>query len=75
MIRISEAPIIQELDDHMATHVPFRSWCPFCISGKAVNNPHFRNGGGPGEVPKLSLGYAFMGTGHGEDDDSQHPLL
>ena len=34
-------PIQQEVDLHNATHVPFRSWCPFCVNGKAKSHPHF----------------------------------
>ena len=30
-----EGPPRDELEAHMATHVPFRSWCPYCIMGKA----------------------------------------
>ena len=35
-------PTQEEVDVHNATHVPFRSWCPFCVAGKAKANPHFR---------------------------------
>ena len=35
-------PTQDEVDIHNATHVPFRSWCPFCVAGKAKANPHLR---------------------------------
>ena len=59
----------------MATHVPFRSWCPFCVAGKAVSDPHQKKMEGPGSVPVISIDYAFMGLGQHEDDGSQNPIL
>ena len=28
LIRMEHAPYQREIEDHMATRVPFRSWCP-----------------------------------------------
>ena len=59
-------PTKQEVDEHMMCHVPFRSWCEFCVKGKAVSMPHHRisddrrNG-----VPVISIDYAFMGSEDG----------
>ena len=47
----------------MATHMPFRSWCPYCVAGKAVISGHHRKHAGPGSVPVISIDYAFMGNG------------
>ena len=44
--RIANAPkkpSQAEVDTHMATHLPFRSWCPHCVRGKAKGKPHARN--------------------------------
>ena len=30
----SEGPSERAIEDHVATHVPFMSWCPFCVAGK-----------------------------------------
>ena len=27
-------PTSEEVDKHNATHLPFRSWCPFCVGGR-----------------------------------------
>ena len=35
-------PSIVEVDKHNATHIPFRSWCPYCVAGKAKNNLHWK---------------------------------
>ena len=42
VIRAPIRPSQQEVDEHMLTHIPFRSWCPHCVKGKAVNSPHLR---------------------------------
>ena len=36
-------PSHQEYEEHMRTHIPYRNWCPFCVMGKAKNNPHRTN--------------------------------
>ena len=28
-------PTKDELEKHMTTHMPFRSWCPYCVQCKA----------------------------------------
>ena len=32
-------PSREEYEEHMQTHIPFRSWCPFCAQGKLAANP------------------------------------
>ena len=39
-VKGSVQPSEREVEDHMATHVPFRSWCPYCVAGKAGSSPH-----------------------------------
>ena len=38
-------PSSQEVQEHMKTHIPFRSWCAHCVRGRRRNDPH-RSGGG-----------------------------
>ena len=33
-------PSAQEVELHNTTHIPFRSWCPYCVAGKAKANAH-----------------------------------
>ena len=33
----------KEHQEHMTTHRPYRSWCKFCVMGRAVNAPHRRS--------------------------------
>ena len=30
----------REIEEHNRTHIPFRSWCKFCVSARAPNLPH-----------------------------------
>ena len=63
-------PTQQEVDLHNATHVPFRSWCPFCVSGKAKSHPHFsKSEERESDIPVVSLDYAFLGEEEGDADD------
>ena len=71
-----EGPIRQDIEEHMATHLPCRSWCPRCIAGKAVSDPRRKKGEGPGSVPTVSIDYAFMVSGQDQEyEGDQHPLL
>lgn len=70
-------PTDEEVDKHNATHLPFRSWCPFCVAGKAKNEPHWvQEKDRPSGVNVVSLDYMFMGdqeglTGIAEDQGSE----
>ena len=42
-IRDPGQPTAKEHQEHMTTHRPYRSWCKFCVMGRAVNAPHRRS--------------------------------
>ena len=63
VIKAEDAPSKQEIEEHMATRMPFRSWCPFCVAGKAVSSGHHHKPEGPGSAPIISIDYASMGKG------------
>lgn len=55
-------PTSAEVELHNATHVPFRSWCAFCVAGKAKCNPHFRKATDRvSGVRVVDIDYAFLG--------------
>ena len=64
-------PSKQERLEHELTHVPFRSWCPHCVGGKAVAMGHY---GRRSEVederriPVIGLDYAFLQKSDNQDD-------
>ena len=61
--KIPYVPTAQEVADHEATHVPFRSWCSICVRAKANTPGHRRRRPFLREVPKfprISLDYMYM---------------
>ena len=53
-------PSDEEVRRHMATHVPYRSWCQHCIAGKSGDDPHRRGHKPEGAIPVVSIDYAWM---------------
>ena len=37
--KITTKPTAEEVEQHMATHIPFREWCPHCVAGKSKIGP------------------------------------
>ena len=31
LTKVPRQPTQEEVDEHMATHLPFRDWCPHCV--------------------------------------------
>ena len=50
-----EYPTPKELREHMATHIPFRAWCPHGVVGKGKCHPHFRRIGEEVGTPTISF--------------------
>ena len=62
MARGPSEPTKKEREEHRATHLPFRSWFPFCVAGRSDNPPHHRR---PAEqdqptVPEVHFDYAYV---------------
>ena len=55
-----KGPSEEEMRKHRATHYPFRSWCPWCVAGRAKNWPHRRaQSDEEHEFPEICFDYAF----------------
>ena len=39
-IKVDERPSEKEVVEHELAHIPFRSWCPHCVRGRAVSAGH-----------------------------------
>ena len=37
---VPKSPSADEVRKHVATHVPFRSWCPKCVAGRGHQSGH-----------------------------------
>ena len=67
VLRDPGAPTEAEVERHNVTHMPFRSWCPACVEGKARDKYHQKAEGQVGkEVPEIVFDYCFLGS-EGED--------
>ncbi len=54
-------PTQSEIDDHSADHWPYRSWCEFCVKGRATGEPHMP---GPiSSIPIIAFDYLFITRG------------
>ena len=57
------APTEAEVERHNVTHMPFRSWCPACVEGKARDKHHHKaEAQGEKEVPEIVFDYCFLGS-------------
>ena len=53
-------PTEEEVERHNKTHIPYRSWCPHCVRGRAVNDPHRKLATRRGKVSVISMDYMYM---------------
>ena len=73
--KIPIKPSQEEVDAHMLTHLPFRSWCPHCVRGKSKGKAHRKQTGTAKEIPTVSLDYMFMHGNQEEDEEKGMPIL
>ena len=62
-----DQPTTREVEEHMVTHVPYRSWCPYCIAGKSKADAHFNKGKRGIEMPEIHIDYMFMESEESEN--------
>ena len=55
-------PTRAEWEAHQVNHLPYRSWCRYCVEGRCDNPPHSRRPAGkePPSVPEVHIDYAFV---------------
>ena len=59
--KMEQRPSQEEVDQHMLTHIPYRSWCDHCGRGRAVNDHHKKSSGQESSIPVISIDYAYFG--------------
>ena len=67
-------PTKDEVEAHMITHVPYRSWCPHCVRGKSKGLAHRRQSRDH-EIPTVAIDYMFMTDTQREDEEVGMPIL
>ena len=50
-------PTAEEYEVHRVDHLPYRSWCPHCVNGKATGRPHRPRTADRDSVPQLGFDY------------------
>ena len=57
----TKLPSKQEVECHRCTHIPYRSWCRWCVMGRGRGVPH--RGGQESTVPLVGIDYFFITSG------------
>ena len=69
IMRAPRMPSREEVESHMATHVPFRSWCKRCVRGKSKGNPHHRQKSSARDMPTVVCDYMYMHESQGAEEE------
>ena len=64
----------REIDEHQITHIPYRSWCKHCISGRGQSAQHRQLQCRDHEIPTISIDYAYLGE-DGREDQKLQPMI
>ena len=54
-------PNQHEKEEHEMTHLPFRSWCRYCVMGRGREEDCRKSMEEERQVPEVHLDYMFMG--------------
>ena len=55
------APTSKQVEEHRKTHIPFRSWCKWCVLGRGRGIQHRK--AGTSTVPIVGVDYFFLTKG------------
>ena len=70
-----QRPSREEVEEHNATHVPFRNWCDHCVRGQCQAEPHYSKGMRKMDEQKnlVAMDYMWMIAGEEEEmnDDAK----
>ena len=73
-------PTRKEIEEHLPTHWPFRSWCRHCVRGRGVASPHKSRSQedkefSQGLIPTISMDYRFLCSEKSEDMGHGNPFM
>ena len=75
-------PSPEEVEVHNRTHIPYRSWCSWCVEGRGRGDQH--RSAPSSSIPIVGIDYFFITAGgvmnrreldHGPDQDGERELL
>ena len=55
-----QLPSQSDIDDHCITHIPYRSWCRFCVEGRGREMAHKEVDHGSRDVATVAFDYLFV---------------
>lgn len=69
ILRDPGCPTEAEKEEHSASHMPYRAWCPVCVQAKGKESPHRRRREDEvKELPTMGLDYKEFGESDTQDD-------
>ena len=54
-------PTARQVEEHRRTHMPYRSWCKWCVLGRGRGSPHKSQA--KSEIPVIGVDYFFLTQG------------
>ena len=60
--RTPKQPSTREREEHEVTHMPYRTWCKFCVSGRGIASHHHvkrAEEGEEGKLPTIGMDYLY----------------
>ena len=60
-------PTAAEIALHWLTHLPYRSWCRWCVAAKRKNAPHLGLPSHSREIPLLAADYCYLRDSRDDD--------
>ena len=74
VVKLPAQPSAEDVRKHRACgHLPFRSWCPECVMGRAKEDPHKRKEEHT-DIPFFMCDYCFMGTKETPSEDVENHM-
>ena len=60
--RAHRLPTVEEMQEHLRTHLPYKSWCQHCVTGRGVITQHRRRnlGEDSAEVATVAVDECFQ---------------
>ena len=72
--RAPNGPTRLEREDHEVTHLPFRSWCEFCVKGRGISTPH-RVSEEEKTHKKVAIDYFYFSRNEGLGEGKPHLVM
>ena len=76
-VRYDPRPSELEVEEHNITHLPYRSWCPHCVRGKAPAGQHRKRNKQEkvnDEVPVVSMDYCYMQNNKDDEKEDEEKV-